>query len=348
MVKGTLPPIPFSRWKLRVKAAFPMVRACLKSHCPCGFLCVALVISLHPGLSIAFAQEETLTDIPQGNKEGPVVTFVAHVDEVDLPFIVTDRHHRWITDLSESEVRLRDNGHPPDSIRMFQSQTGLPLRLGLVLDTSSSIAEQFSFERTAAALFISQVVDSTKDLAFILGFNSQPDLTRDLTNDTGALAAAVQQLNLGGGTAIYDALSFACKKLQRAENGLTRRVLVLLTDGDDNSSHLQPEQLIQELSRCNLILIVLHTQPEPDKSDPKYRVLETLTKETGGQILPAAGKKDMAKAFSQLRSQLRNYYLLAYHPAQFQRDGSYRKIQLKTTRRGAHVICRHGYYAAAE
>lgn len=310
------------------------------------FLFLVLAIVLFFGTSTVSAQEEA--QVGQGSGAEPAATFVAHVDEVELPFIVTDRHHRWITDLSENEVLLRDNGRPPESIRVFQNQTGLPLRLGLIVDTSDSITEQFAFERKAAALFISQVVDSSKDVAFVLGFSSAPVLVQDFTPDTEALATAVEELQLGGTTALYDTISFACKKLQGTENRFTGRMLIVLTDGDDNSSHLQPKQLLEDVLRCNAMVIVLHTALEPDTSSSSYKVLEKLTKETGGQILSAAGKKELAKAFSELRSQLRNYYLLAYRPAQFERNGSYRKIQLKTTRRGTHVICRRGYYAMTD
>ena len=310
------------------------------------FLFSVLAIVLFFGTSSVSAQEEAQAG--QGSGAEPAATFVAHVNEVELPFIVTDKHHRWITDLSENEVLLRDNGRPPESIRVFQNQTGLPLRLGLLVDTSDSITEQFAFEKKAAALFISQVVDSAKDLAFVLGFSNAPVLVQDFTPDTEALATAVEELQLGGTTALYDTISFACKKLQGAENRFTGRMLIVLTDGVDNSSHLQPKQLMEDVLRCNAIVIVLYTALEPDTSSSSYKVLEKLTAETGGQILSAAGKKEVAKAFSELRSQLRNYYLLAYRPAQFERNGSYRKIQLKTTRRGTHVICRRGYYAMTD
>ena len=316
--------------------------------CLYPFLFLVLAMLLFFGAGHVTAQEETQAGRVQKSGAEPAATFVAHVDEVELPFIVTDKHHRWINDLSENEVLLRDNGRPPESIRVFQNQTGLPLRLGLIVDTSDSITEQFEFERKAAALFISQVVDSAKDLAFVLGFSNAPVLIQDFTADTEALATAVEELQLGGTTALYDTISFACKKLQGTENRFTGRMLIVLTDGMDNSSHLQPKQLIEDVLRCNAMVIVLHTALEPDTSSSSYKVLEKLTKETGGQILPAADKREIAKAFSELRSQLRNYYLLAYRPAQFERNGSYRKIQLKTTRRGTHVICRRGYYAMTD
>jgi VWFA-related protein len=294
----------------------------------------------------SLAQKEQLNgDDDDGGK--PAGTLAFHVDEVDLSFVLTDSHHRWITDLTADEIKLRDNGQPPESIRIFQSQTGLPLRIAMVVDTSGSVLKQFQFERDAAALFISQSVEPRKDLAFVVGFTDAPYLVQDYSGNTEALADAIEGLRLGGATAVYDAIYYASRKLlQRQETELTRRVLVLLTDGMDNSSRLRPEEVMQDALRSNVVVIVMLTDPNPDKNDRGYRALEKLAIETGGQILPAGNKKQMAKSFSQLSAQLRSYYLLAYRPAQFLRDGSYRKIQLKTTRHGVHVICRKGYYAA--
>lgn len=298
-------------------------------------------------LSNLIAQEPAHSSAIPGDNSLP--TLAVQVDEVALSFFVADRHHRWIADLAANELRLRDNGQPPESIRLFQNQSGAPLRLGVLVDISDSVRQSFKYERNAAATFISQMVDSSKDLAFVVGFNQRPTVAQDLTADAQALSTAIHKLDLGGATAIYDAINFACRRLlQSGDSGFIRRVLVVVTDGDDNSSYIQPAQAIENAVRANVTIIVLHTDPDPDTSDPRYKVLERLANETGGQVLPAASKKEMAKAFAQLSLQIRNSYLLAYRPARFKRDGSYRKIQLKSTRRGVHIICRRGYYATGD
>ena len=296
-----------------------------------------------------FAQSDIRKDFAPNHDQNPVGTFTLHVDEVDLPFVVADRHHHWITNLSQDELRLRDNGLPPESIRIFESRSGLPLRVGLIVDKSDSVSQQFTYEKDAAALFISQLMHSSQDLAFVLGFSDQPALVQDLTPDTQALAMAVRNLTLGGGTAVYDAVHFACERLsQQKDTGYTRRVLVLLTDGDDNRSQFSPALVIDEALRQNVVVIVLDTNIVPGFDNAKHRIMEKLATVTGGQILPAANKKQLAKAFEELSSRLRSYYLLAYRPSQFTRDGSFHKIQLKATRRGMHIICRKGYYAAQD
>ena len=311
-----------------------------------GLLFIFLVgIVLIPACC-SFAQERLGFRNPESD-EKPAATLTVNVNEVDLSFLVTDRHHHWVTDLAENELHLLDNGKSPASIRLFQSRTGLPLRVGLLVDTSGSVAPQFAFEKEAAALFISQIIDPDKDLAFVMGFNNKIALTQDFTADRHALASAVYRLDIDGTTAVYDAVDFACQKLmQHPEQGLSRRVLVLLTDGEDNSSRITPDQLVENAIRCNTVVVVLHTESDPNDSKPEYKVLKKLTSETGGQILRADNKKKIAKSFAQLSEELRSYYLLAYHPAEFSADGSYRKIELKTTRHGAHIICRRGYYAA--
>jgi len=296
-----------------------------------------------------FAQSDIRKDFAPNHDQKPVGTFTLHVDEVDLPFVVADSHHHWITNLSQDEVRLRDNGLPPESIRIFESRSGLPLRVGLIVDKSDSVTQQFTYEKDAAALFISRLMNSSQDLAFVLGFSDQPALVQDLTPDTQALATAVRNLTLGGGTAVYDAVHFACERLsQQKDTGYTRRVLVLLTDGDDNRSQFSPSLVIDEALRKNVVVIVLDTNAVPGVDEAKHKILEKLATVTGGQILPAGNKKQLAKAFEELSSRLRSYYLLAYRPSQFTRDGSFHKIQLKATRRGMHIICRKGYYAAQD
>lgn len=309
------------------------------------FSCLCLVGALFS--AVAVAQEPQASAGPE--LLAKPATFVLQVDEVELPFVVMDKHHHWITNLSQEEIRLEDNGLPPSSIRIFESQTGLPLRVGLLIDTSNSVSRQFRFEKDLAALFVGRILDRSKDQGLVIGFGEDAQLMQDLTSDSDALAAAVTKLEVGGSTSIYDAVSYACKLLaQEPGNTLTRRVLIVLTDGFDNTSRFSPAQVIEQAVRNNVVVIFLDTGYEPDPNDPPHRILRKLAEDTGGQILPAAKKSTMAKAFDQLTSQLRSYYLVAYHPARFSRDGSYRTIQLKTKRHGVKVLCRHGYYAARD
>jgi VWFA-related protein len=322
----------------------PAWRRTFRGHWRLSGLALACLLL---GMGALYSQQSMVkSDVARSGAE-PDHTLAVHVDEVDLAFVVTDKRHHWVTDLSANEVSLRDNGLAPEAIRTFQSESGLPLRIGLLLDTSGSIQYELNAEKDAAEQFVSKIVDPAKDQAFVLGFTDKPSVLQELTSDRQALASAVENLTVGGATAIYDAVELSCQKLaQHKDDRLTGRVLILVTDGMDNSSYMQPEQVIETAVRSNVVVMVLDTQPNANPKDPEYKILQKLAEETGGQVLLAANKKQVTKAFNQLSSQLRSFYLLAYRPAQFARDGSYRKIQLKITRHGVHILCRRGYYAA--
>lgn len=278
----------------------------------------------------------------------PPATFAIKVNEVDLSFTARDRHNRWVTDLAETDISVLDNGQPPSSILKFQSHADLPLRVGLIVDTSDSVSRQLGFEENSAALFIKQVLNPATDFAFVVGFSSGATLMQGFTSDTAALGTAIRKLPLGGSTALYDAVYYACGKLQeRGDGQIVRRVLILMTDGEDNSSHVRAREAIEAALQANVVIIALNTNSDPNSSDPKYREFKEMAETSGGMILKADSEKQVAKAFKEIQEQLRSHYLLAYKPAEFNPDGSYRKIRLKVKRHGLHIFYRHGYYAPA-
>lgn len=169
-----------------------------------------------------------------------------------------------------------------------------------------------------------------------------------LTSDATALSTAIRNLPSGGNTALYDAVHYGCGKLKESGNGqIVRRVLILLTDGEDNSSHFYAPEVISAALEANVVIIALNTNGEPNSSDPRYRDFKEMADVSGGIMLRADSQKQVAKAFKDIQEQLRSHYLLAYKPAELHQDGSYRKIQLKVRRRGLHIFYRHGYYAPA-
>jgi VWFA-related protein len=275
-------------------------------------------------------------------------TFRVKVDEVDLSFTVRDRHNHWVTNLSEGDIRVLDNGQPPKSILKFQSQADLPLRVGLIIDTSDSVALRLGFEEKSAALFIQKVLNPATDSAFVVGFSGETTLRQNFTSDTKILANAIWELPSGGSTALYDAVHYACKKLTEHDDGqIERRVLILLTDGDDNSSKFQAQDAMDAAMRANVVIIALNTSTLPNSSDPKFKVLREMADMSGGEMLQAENEKQITKAFKEIQQELRSHYLVAYKPTDLNPDGSYRNIHLKAARRGLHIFYRHGYYAPA-
>lgn len=302
-------------------------------------------------LTMLFAgQTQTASVAPQGPEQSSSTqanpTFMLAVAEVDLWFTARDRHNHWVTDLSEEDVRVLDNGQPPKSVVKFQSQVDMPLRLGLLIDTSDSVSTRLGLEESSASRFLQQTLNPAKDLAFVVGFNKEPTLQQDLSSDTHALGGAIRNLHFGGTTALYDAVYYACEKLvDHAEAGPARRVLIVLSDGEDNSSHYRADEAIAAAIRANVIVIALDTSEWPNPYDPRFKSFKEMAEVTGGMLLRADNKGEMKKALKEIPRQLRSHYLLAYVPAQMNQDGRYRRILLQAKRHGLHMFYRRGYYA---
>lgn len=295
-------------------------------------------------------QIQTASVAPNGPAQSSMTqvtpTFLLEVAEVDLWFTARDRHNHWVTDLSEEDVRVLDNGQPPRSVVKFQSRVDAPLRVGLIIDTSDSVTNTIGLEESSAAHFLQEVLNPAKDLAFVVGFNKEPRLEQDLSSDTLALSSAIQNLHSGGTTALYDAVYYACEKLvDHPETGPVRRVLILLTDGEDNSSHFRADEVTAAAIRANVTVIAMDTSEWPNPYDPRFKSFKEMAEVTGGMLLRADNKGEIKKAFKELPRQLRSHYLLAYVPAQFNHDGGYRKIHLQAKRHGLHMFYRRGYYA---
>ena len=197
---------------------------------------------------------------PQGADESGEFRIGVEVRLVDLIFTATDKHGRFIKDLKKDDVRLLDEGKPPSRVEAFESETELPLRVGLLIDASNSIRDRFRFEQDAAVEFLHQVVRPKSDKAFVVGFDSQSDLTQDYTDNTEALARGVRVLRPGGGTALHDAVLEASNKLASAPiRGPARRAIILLSDGDDNQSRHTREEAIEAALHAEAIIYVIST-----------------------------------------------------------------------------------------
>src|SRR5262249_3753218 len=156
------------------------------------------------------------------------------------------------TDMKQSDFRVVDDAKPVEQIRSFNAETNLPLQVGLLVDASNSVRDRFKFEQESAIEFLNQTVRRRYDKAFIIGFDATPEVTQDFTANTEALAHGVRELRPGGGTALYDAVYYACrdKLLKAPQNTPSRRAIILLSDGDDNLSHVSREDAIEMAQRA--------------------------------------------------------------------------------------------------
>jgi VWFA-related protein len=295
------------------------------------------------------AQQEGNSQAQQNNApadESGLFRIGVEVDLVDLIFTAVDKHGHFIKDLKREDVRLLDEGKPPERIEAFESQTGLPLRVGLLIDASNSIRDRFRFEQDAAVEFLHQVVRPGSDRAFVIGFDSLSDLTADYTDNTETLARGVRVLRPGGGTALHDAVFQACEKLAKAPTrSAVRRVIILLSDGDDNQSRHTREEAVEAALRGEVIIYVISTNiSDSDKHGDK--VLMRYAEATGGKVFFPLQLSEVSNDFAEIQDELRSQYVLAYKPQNFASDGRYRSISLTTpSRQNVKIRARKGYYA---
>jgi VWFA-related protein len=283
---------------------------------------------------------------PQQPEEQDDFRIGVDVDLVDLIFTATDKHGRFIKDLKKEDVRLLDEGKPPVRIEAFESETGLPLRVGLLIDASNSIRDRFRFEQDAAVEFLHQVVRPKSDQAFVIGFDSISDLTQDFTDNTDALARGVRVLRPGGGTALHDAVFQASEKLFKAPlRGPSRRAIILLSDGDDNQSRHTREEAIEAALRAEVIIYVISTNiTGSDKKGDK--VLMRYAEATGGRVFFPLRIEEVSNAFAEIQDELRSQYVIAYKPQNFDQDGRYRAISIDAPgRQNVKIRTRKGYYS---
>lgn len=275
-----------------------------------------------------------------------VLTIKKRVDEVNVLFIATDKHGKFVRNLNESDFSILDDYKPPQSIVNFRRETDLPLDLGLLVDTSGSVRGRFDFEQDAAIGFLEKTLRANFDKAFVMGFSGHSQVTQDFTDNVALLAAGVHRLKDGGGTALYDAIYKAChEKLIKGENDHpVRRAIVIISDGEDNQSEFSKSQAIEMAQRAEVIIYAIST----DDSGLVLRgdqVLQQLTDATGGRSFFPFKNKDIKNSFAAIEDELRSQYIVSYHPADFEADGRFRPIEITALKKDLQVRARKGYYA---
>src|SRR5919109_5502287 len=222
-------------------------------------------------------------DADSAERDDSLTTIRKTVNEVNVVFVVTDKHGQYVKDLKKDNFRVLDDNKPAKEIRSFRNETDLPLQVGLRVDASNSVRDRFKFEQEAAIEFLNQIIRPSYDKAFVIGFDTTPEVTQDFTDNTELLSRGVRALRAGGGTAMYDALYFACRdKLLKAQrSGPVRRAIILLSDGDDNLSHVTREEAIDMAQRAEVIVYTISTNITGSRQRGD-KVLERIADATGG------------------------------------------------------------------
>jgi Ca-activated chloride channel family protein len=311
----------------------------------CGKLSQADMVAENSNGGATSYPSPGLSSRPKG-----VFTLRTSVDQVAVFFSVSSHGH-MISDLEQSEIHILDNSKPPEKVLQFAPQSKLPLRLALLIDTSGSVHDRFSFEKHTATKFVQSVLSSSFDLGFIAGFSGGMTVTQDFTSDQRELASGIEKLTNGGGTALFDAVSSACWKLAQYPDGeRVARVLVILSDGEDNSSHGTLKQAIQAAERTGVTIYTISTREDRGDKTDADKMLEALAERSGGDAMFPAGALDLGRSFDKLRELIRSRYFIAYKPADFLPNGSYRTIDIIAEKNDKHlqVRSRKGYHARLE
>jgi VWFA-related protein len=293
------------------------------------------------------AAQQTPAPAADQAPDAGVPTVRINANEVSLIFTVTDRHGHYIPNLQQSDFALLDDQKAPAKVNSFHQQINLPLRVGIVIDASTSIRTRFQFEQQSASEFLIQVLKAKSDRAFVMGFDVTPTVMQDWTNNVDALERGIDRLRPGGGTALFDAIYTACRdKLLDVSRGQepVRKAMVLLSDGDDNQSRVHPDEAIKECERAETIIYAISTNWTPSRGKGD-EVLTQMAEATGGQVFFPPSVEEVSNSFQSIEEELRSQYDLNYTPADFKNDGAFRPIYLYCNDRRYQVRAKKGYFA---
>ena len=277
---------------------------------------------------------------------GGGATIVKNVNTVPLTFVALDKKGHFVPGLTASQIQIFDNGIP-QTVQRFDAQGGLPLRIALLLDISNSIRDRWAFEQHAATDFLQSVLVPGRDQAMVVGFDTTPHIAQPFTGSYPLLAAAIRNLNPGGGTALYDALfTIAHNDLGPASEapGEVRNVIVLISDGADDQSRYSRDEALGMAQDAGAVIYTIGT--EPTGLDPTYdNVLKRFAEQTGGRAFFPMQARDLGTAFSSIITDLRHQYVVSYSPNNFVPNGAFHTVEIKVGIKDVITRTRKGYFA---
>jgi Ca-activated chloride channel family protein len=306
------------------------------------------------------------TPAPQEPVQKSETKITTTVNLVDVLFTVLDRRNKLVPSLEKQDFKVLDDNVSQD-IRYFSRQSDLPLRIGMLMDTSNSIRDRIKFEQDAANNFLFSVLRRGKDEAFVMTFDDEPQVVQAFTADTGKLRDQILRTRAGGGTAVYDAIYQACEqelshppRPPGDQPDVVRRVMILISDGEDNLSAHTRTEAIEMAQRSSVVIYTISTSTQwvtlddPSKErtgNRKYhltegdKILQALAEETGGRAFYPYHVDDLDQSFQDIGDELRNQYSIAYNPSH-SLDNRYHKIKIEVPEhKGYQVRARKGYFA---
>lgn len=310
------------------------------------------------GMSLA---QTPATSAPQRPQDESLETFKVDVNVVNVLFAVKDRRGALIPNLPKEQFQVFEDGKL-QNIRYFTAESNLPLTMGLLIDTSGSMDMALAQAQQVGTGFLQRVLRE-KDLAFVINFDVNVELLTDLTGSVNDLSRGLKsaKINTGGnvggipglgggpipisnpkGTLLYDAVYLASK--EKLANEVGRKAIVLVTDGVDYGSKLKLRDAIEAAQRADVICyVLLVSSGEGYRGDGE---MKKLAEETGGRMIDVGRAQHLRDAFDEIALELRSQYSIGYTPTNATKDGSYRKLEIKTP--AGKVQARKGYYAVRQ
>ena len=271
--------------------------------------------------------------------------------QVSVAFFANGSHGETVGAITQADVAVLDNKKAPQVILGLKSRTDLPLRMGLIIDSSNSEGKSGLYQPTvqAAVDFLNKALVNPDDKVFVEKFDVVPEATEFVSKQQ--FSAIKLNLAPAGPTALYDALRFGCD--QRIKDGPLQnsfRVILLLSDGGDNQSHNTRNDAIAAAQRAGVVIFAVSTDENSYGAASGARGNETLkhlADETGGIAFLHLNKKELPKVFTIIEEQIENMRLLSYIPADPLHDGQYRSVELKPAKKDLKLRFPKGYFLTA-
>jgi Ca-activated chloride channel homolog len=288
---------------------------------------------------------------PPAGAAGPVQqrpSFRTGVELVSLNVTVTEPSGRYVTDLSPEQFSIFEDGVKQDVT--FFSRANLPIALALLLDTSASMEDRMATAQEAAAGFARRL--RPQDLGELIDFDREVKVLQGFTSDRDALEQAIRRTTAGGSTSLYNAVYISLKELKKtratSEEDIRRQALVVLSDGEDTSSLVTYDQVLDLAKRSETVIYSIGLRTQEEMLSKAFKeadfVLRQLAQETGGRVFFPARLEDLSGAYTLIADELANQYSLGYLSKNTKRDGAWRRIAVRVTREGVTARTKQGYF----
>lgn len=275
--------------------------------------------------------------------------FRANVDVVSLNVTVVDGQNRYVTDLTEQDFTVFEDGAKQELT--YFNRTNLPIALSLLIDTSASMENRLELAQDAAVGFARKLREA--DLAQVVDFDSRVEVLQDFTNNVTDLERAIRSTSAGGSTALHNALYISLKELAkikpRTSDEVRRRAIIVLSDGEDTSSLVTYEEVLELAKRSETAIYTIALQAKDANQTKGFReaefVLRQFAQETGGRLFSPSRAEDLRDVYGQIADELSSQYSLGYASKNTRRDGGWRRIVVQVARPQATARTKRGYYA---